>query len=296
MSRRSPVARVLLYLGAALLALFTLGPFVLSLIASVTPETGLLSFPPDWFRYGFTLDNYRYIFTGEIPQSFLVRGDIRSMISEEILQVPGAIGNSFRIAFVVMLVNVAFGSMAAYAIARLRWRGRGAVFNFLLGSRLIPAVALALPYYGIVQGLKLLNNPLSLVLIYAVLTLPLTILLLTVTFLRIPKSIEESAQLDGLGPFQVLLRITLPLAAPGVVGTALFAFMLSYTEFLFALLLATGRESRTLPVSLGIVSVNPDVSVGLLHAAIVIGILPVLLLAVPIWRFMVQGLSEGAGQ
>ena len=296
MSRRSPVARVLLYLSAGLLGLFTLAPFALSLIASLTPDAGLLSFPPDWFRYGFTTDNYRYIFTGEIPQSFVVRGDIRSMISEEIRHVPGAIMNSFRVAIVAMVLNVVFGSMAAYAITRLRWRGRNAVFNFLLGSRLIPAVALALPYYAIIQGLRLLDNPLSLMLIYTVLALPFTVLLLTATFLRIPKAIEESAQLDGLGSFQILLRITIPLAAPGVVGTALFAFMLSYSEFRFALLLATQQETRTLPVSLGSVSVNPDVSVGLMHAAIVIGILPVLLLVVPIWRFMVQGLSEGAGQ
>jgi multiple sugar transport system permease protein len=295
MSRRSPLATMLLYVGAGLLGLFTLAPIVLSLIASVTPDAGLLSFPPDWFHYGFTTDNYRYIFTGEIPQSFIVRGDIRSMISEEIRNVPGAVVNSFRIALVAMLLNVVFGSMAAYAIARLRWRGRNVVFNFLLGSRLIPAVAIALPYYAIIQSLRLLDNPLSLMLIYTVLSLPLTILLLTATFLRIPRAIEESAQLDGLGPFQVLLRITMPLAAPGVVGTALFAFMLSYSEFLFALLLATRQDTRTLPVSLASVSVNPDVSVGLLNAAIIIGVLPTLLVAVPIWRFMVQGLSEGAG-
>ncbi|HET7678207.1 MAG TPA: carbohydrate ABC transporter permease [Candidatus Limnocylindrales bacterium] len=294
MTRRGPLATALLYLAAALLGVFAFGPFVLSVIASITPEAGLLSFPPDWFRHGFTLDNYRYIFTGEIPQSFIVRGDIRSMISEEIRHVPTGIFNSVRVAVPVMIVNVVLGSMAAYAMARLRWPGRDALFNFIMASRLIPAVALALPYYGIIQSLRLLNNPLALVLIYSTLTLPLTILLLTATFLRVPRAIEEAAQLDGLGPFQVLLRITLPLTAPGVAGTALFAFMLSYSEFLFALLLATRQDTRTLPVMLASVSVNPDVSVGLLHAAVVIGALPTLLVVVPIWRYMIQGLSEGS--
>lgn len=290
--RRGPFATALLYLSASFLALFLLAPFLLSILASVTPEAGLLSFPPNWFHLGITLDNYRYILTGEIPETFL-RGDLRALISEEIRLVPGAIFNSLQIAFVVMLLNVALGAMAAYAIARLRWRGRSATFNFILGSRLIPAVALALPYFAIVQGLKLVNNPISLILIYLVLTLPFTILLLTATFLRVPKEVEESAQLDGLGPFRVLLRITLPLSAPGVVGTALFAFMLSYSEFLFALLIGTRQDSRTLPVLLASAAVNPDVSVGLMHAGIVIGILPVLLLSIPIWRFMVRGLSEG---
>ncbi len=296
MNRRSPLQRVLVYAGALLLAVFWFGPFVLVALGSVIPEGNLVSFPPNWFASPPFLGNYDYIFTGEIPQTYEQRGAMRSMISTEVRQVPRAILNSFLVAFATMLVSLVFGSIAAYAFARLRFPGRGGVFNFVLLSRLIPTVALAVPYYAIVQRMGLLNTYWALIAIYSVLTLPFTTLVLTLYFRNIPAEIDEAAQIEGASPWRVLWDIVLPLSAPSLIGTGLFAFMLAYGEFLFALLITTSAERRTLPVILATVSVNPDVSWGLLMAAISLGALPTLLLAIPVWRFMVRGLTAGASR
>jgi len=296
MRHRSPLHRVLIYGGALLLAVFWFGPFALVVLGSVIPEGNLLSFPPDWFASPPFLGNYAYILTGEIPQTYEQRGAMRSMISTEVRSVPRAILNSVLVAGATMLVNLLVGSLAAYAFARLRFPARAASFNFILFSRLIPTVALAVPYYVIVQKLGLLNTYWALIAIYAVLTLPFTILVLTLYFRGVPAEVDEAAQLEGASPWRVLWDIVLPLSLPSLVGTGLFAFMLAYGEFLFALLITTGAERKTLPVILATVSVNPDVSWGLLMAAIALGTLPTLLLVVPVWRLMVRGLTAGAAR
>jgi multiple sugar transport system permease protein len=294
MKRRSTGRRVLIYSGAILLAIFWFAPFVLVLLGSVLPEVNLLSFPPHWFADPPSLATYNYIFTGTVPESYEQRGALRSMVSTEVRDVPRAIFNSAIVATAVMFVNLILGSLAAYAYARIRFPGRRTAFTFVLMSRLIPAVALAVPYYLIVQWAGLLNSYWALILIYSVLTLPFTTLVLTLYFKGIPPEIDEAAQLEGASPWRVLRDITLPLSLPSLVGAGLFAFMLAYSEFLFGLFITTTRERRTLPVILGSLSVNTDVSWGMLMASITIGLLPTLLLAFPVWRFMVRGLTAGS--
>lgn len=285
--------RIAVYAGAVLLTVFIAAPLVWIFLSSILPEEAILTFPPNWFQYGFTLDNYHYIFTGEIPKSHLVTGQLRTMISQEVRLVPRTIVNSTLIAISVMIINWITGSLAAYSYASLHFRARTATFFFITLSRLIPAIALAVPYYTIVQQMGLLNTYWALIAIYSVLTLPFTILILTLYFRSIPREILEAAQLDGCGPFQTLLRVTVPLALPSLIGTGLFAFMISYSEFLFALLITPAREARTLPVILASVSWNPDVTWGLLSSSIAIGLIPTILLVVPVWRFMVKGLVAG---
>ncbi|MDH7487561.1 MAG: carbohydrate ABC transporter permease [Anaerolineae bacterium] len=285
--------RVVTYLGAVLLAMFILAPLAWVFLSSVLPEASILSFPPDWFQYGFMDANYKYIFTGEIPRGAIATATLRTMISQEVRLVPRTILNSFIVASVVMLINCLIGSLAAYAFARLRFAGKTPVFFFITLSRLIPTVALAIPYYLIVQRSGLIDTYWALIIIYSVLTLPFTLLILTLYFRGIPEEIEEAAQLDGCSPFQTLVRVTIPLALPSLIGTGLFAFMLSYSEFLFGLLITQSIKTRTLPVILAAVSWNPDVTWGLTSASITIGLIPTLLLVVPVWRYMVKGLVAG---
>jgi ABC-type glycerol-3-phosphate transport system permease component len=286
--------RILIYGGAALLAFFWFAPFVVVFMASVIREVNLISFPPRWFADPPSLAAYDYIFTGKVPASYEQRGALRSMISNEARDVPRAILNSFVVAAAVMFINLIFGSMAAYAYARLRFAGRTIMFNFVLMSRLIPSVAVAVPYYLIVLKLGLLNSFWALIAIYSVLTLPFTTLVLTLYFRAVPREIDEAAQVEGASPWQVLRDVMLPLARPSLVGAGLFAFMLAYSEFLFALFITTSRERRTLPVILGALSANTDVSWSMLMASITIGVIPTLLLAFPVWRYMVRGLTSGA--
>ncbi len=294
MSKRSPLRRVVIYGGALLLALFWFAPFVLVVVGSVLPEVNLVSFPPVWFADPPNLQTYDYIFTGKIPESFEQRGALRSMISNEVRDVPRAILNSLVVATAVMVINLIFGSLAAYAYARIRFPGRAASFNFVLMSRLIPTVAIAVPYYLIVQTFGGINTYWALIAIYSVLTLPFTTLVLTLYFRGIPAEIDEAARVEGASPWRILKDITIPLALPSIIGAGLFAFMLAYSEFLFALFITTTRERRTLPVILGALSANTDVTWNMLMASIAVGTLPTLLLAIPVWRFMVRGLTSGA--
>jgi multiple sugar transport system permease protein len=286
--------RASLYAAAAVLVAFWLGPFALVAVGSVIPEANLLSFPPHWFADPPFLGNYKYIFTGEIPQTYLQKGALRSMISEEVRWVPYSMMNSFLVALTVMFNSLILGALASYAYARLRFPARKATFMFVLLSRLIPLVALAVPYYSIVQALGLLNSKWALVAMYTALTLPFSVLVLTLYFANIPKEVDEAARIDGATPLQSLWYVTLPLSLPSLVGAGLFTFMLAYGEFLLALLVTSDVESRTLPVTLGVISTNPDVSWGLLMSAIVLGSVPTVLLVYPVWRLMVRGLAGGA--
>jgi multiple sugar transport system permease protein len=296
MTSHLPVRRVLISAAAVLVALFWFGPLVLVGIASIVPDGNLLSFPPRWFDNGVFLGNYQYILTGVLPETYLQPGTLRGAISQEVRFVPQSLLNSFIVASAVALNNVVLGSLAAYAYARLRFPGRVLSFNFVLASRLLPAVALAVPFYTIVQRLGLLNSPIALLLIYTVLTLPFSTLILTLHFRSIPHAIDESAQLEGAGPLRILRDIALPLALPSVVGVGLFSFMLAYGEFLFALLIMTGSDSKTLPVLFGSLATNRDVAWGLLTASIILGSLPTLVLVFPVWRFMIRDLTRGAEQ
>ena len=291
--RPSRINQTITYVGAILLALFILLPLAWAVFSSFIGRQALLIFPPDWLAYGVTPDNYDYILTGDIPEAFEVSGQLRTMISEEVRQVPNAILNSFIIATAVMIINWFFGSLAAYAYARIRFPGRTITFFFITLSRLIPTVALATPYYLIIQRMSLLDTHIALVMINSVLTLPFTILIMVLYFRTIPLEIEEAAEIDGCGTFGILYRIMLPLALPSMVGAGLFAFMLSYSEFLFGLLISTSRDSRTISVLLGSVSFNPDVTWSLLSASIILGLVPTVILVYPVWRFMVRGLVTG---
>ncbi len=288
--RRSAVGRILLYLAALTLFVFSAGPVVLSLLGSVIPDRALFSFPPDWFSSGLTLDNYRYIFTGEIPSSYEVSGAMRGMISDAARQVPDSMINSTVVALGVMAVNILFGAPAAYAFARMRFRGKTASFMVIVLSRLVPAVALATPFYLLIQALGLLGTKLALVLVHSVLTLPFTVLILSVFFRRIPEDIEDAAIVDGCNRFQVFYRIVLPLSLPSLFATGLFAFMLSYAEFLFALVLSGDAANRPLSVVMAALARNTDVSWGLLNSAIFLAVLPSLALVIIVWHYVVEGI------
>jgi ABC-type glycerol-3-phosphate transport system permease component len=285
---------ILHYLAALALLLVCVGPIAISLFASVMPDQAIFGFPPNWFGYSATLDNYRYIFTGAIPDVYLTAGANRDMISDAARQVPRGMWNSSIVALGVMAVNIGLGAPAAYAFARLRFRGQAVSFAAIIMSRLVPAVALLTPFYLIVQAMGLLGTKLALILVHSVLTLPFTVLILTVFFRRIPREIEESALLDGCGRLEVFRYVLLPLARTSIVATGLFAFVLSYAEFLFGLVLSGDAANRPLSVVMAALARNTDVSWGLLNASVVLAVIPTVALAAFIWRFVVEGLLEGS--
>jgi multiple sugar transport system permease protein len=282
--------RTLLTLASVLLGAFILAPFAWMLISSLAGEAELTQRPPVFLPAPPTAANYTYIFTGRLPVDPARHGIFTWQTSYEVRLLLPALKNSFIVALSVMAANVVFGGLAAYSFARLRFLGRRAAYAFILTSRLLPAVAVAIPFYAIVQRLELLDTYRALILVYLAFTFPFTIYFLSVYFRYLPAEVEEAALLDGCSRFQTLLRVVVPCAGPGLVAAAAFAFMTSYNEFLFALLLTQTIEAQTMPVLMAAVATNPAVSHALLAACVMLAIVPPGLLALALRRYLTRGL------
>ena len=286
--------KVLIHFLALVVFFFCISPLLLTLIGGILPDAALLSYPPKWFSRKPTLAYYKYIFLGIVPQAYEERGAMRGMITQEARQIPNSMLNSAIIALSVMGVNIVCGSMAAYAFARVRFRGKSATFLGIVMCRLLPASALAVPIYLVVQAMGLLDTKFAIIMVHSLLTLPFTVLILSVFFRRIPIEIEEAATVDGANRMQVFAKVVLPLSTASMVATGLFAFMLSYSEFLYSLILSGTDRTRTLSVAMAALSTNTDVAWGMLMAGVFITLIPSLILAIVVWKFVVEGIILGA--
>jgi len=296
MKRKLKLSRVLLVAAAILLGLVIALPFLWVVSASLQTETGIFRRPPSWLPDPVTIDNYGYVFTGKIPEAYAARGLLRSTVTQEAQYLPIGLQNSVMVATTVVVINLLFGTLAAYTFARERFRGQATAFSFILTSRLLPGMAVAIPTYMIIRQMGLLDSKTALVLIYSAFTLPFTIWVLTLYFRSLPRDYEEAAQVDGCTRFQALRHIVLPLAAPGLAAVGAFSFLFSYDEFLFALLTTSSLNSKTVPVMIATISVNPDASYTLIAVGIVLSIIAPIILAIIFRRFITSGLVSSVGR
>ncbi len=282
---------ILLNLAVLAVVLYIVGPFLWVVSASLQGENELLRKPPSFLPLNPTLDNYNYVFTGQIPTAYEVKGQLRSRISQEARLIAPALKNSFIVATAVMIINLALGALAAYAFARVRFRGRALSYNFILASRLMPAMAVAIPYLVIARVFQMVDTYQAMILVYLSLTMPFTIWFLTLYIGNIPKDMEESALIDGCTRFGALVRVLAPIALPGFVAAAAFAFMSSYNEFLFARFLTQSINSQTGPVIIASIAGNPDASYSLISVCVTLALIPPLILAIAMRRWLTEGLS-----
>jgi multiple sugar transport system permease protein len=288
--RRGWAQTGLLVAAGLVLAVAILLPFLWAFSASLQTESALFERPPNWVPDPATTENYRYVFTGDVPQAYEVRGLLRSPVTQEARTLPDGLRNSFLVAFFVVVINLVLGALAAHTFARERFRGSQAAFVFILGSRLLPVVAVAIPIYMILRELQLLDTKLALVLVHSAFTLPFTIWVLTLYFRSLPREMEEAARVDGATRFAALRYVVLPLAAPGLAAVGAFAFLFSYSEFMFALLTTSTTNAKTVPVMISAISVNPDASYTLIAVGIVLSIAAPMALALVFRRYITSGL------
>lgn len=282
------------FVFAALILLFSGGPVLLSLYGSLVPDRVLLTQGQSLFTEGPNFETYRYVFTGQLPDSYNMESANRAMISDAARQVPQALVNSSVNALAAMVLNLILGAPAAFIFARYAFPGKKVSFLYLILSPLVPAVALVTPIYILMQSMNLVGTPIGIILVHTARALPFTVLILSVFFRKIPKEIFEAALLDHCNRFQTFWRVAVPLALPSIGATGLFAFMLSYSEFMFAMLLSGSSNTRPVSVVMAALARNTDVSWSLLNTAIFIAIVPTLILVVLVWRFVVEGLLSGA--
>jgi multiple sugar transport system permease protein len=290
--QRNRISSILTNLMVVILIIYIAGPFIWVISASFQGENELLKKPPSFIPKNPTTDNYRYVFTGEVPTSYEVKGQLRSRISQEARLIAPALKNSFIIAITVLVINLLFATPAAYAFARLRFKFRSGAYNFILASRLLPAMAIAIPYYMIIQSLRLMDTKLSLILVHSALTIPFSIWFLTLYITNIPRDLEEAGQVDGCNYFQVLKNIVVPIIIPGLIAASAFAFMTSYNEFLFARFLTTSIASQTGPVVISSISGNPDASYSLISVCLTLAMIPPIILAISMRKWLTEGLSS----
>jgi multiple sugar transport system permease protein len=202
--------------------------------------------------------------------------------------------NSLVTAVVVTVLTTIIASLGGYAVARLRFPGRGIVASLILVLYLVPPALLFIPLYRVLAELGATNTLVSLFLSYPTFTVPFCTWLLIGFFKAVPRELEEAALVDGATRTAALIRVLLPLAAPGIVASAIFAFTLSWNEFLYALVFIQDETMITVPVGLNLLIYGDVFSWGQLMAASVITTVPVIALYSFVHRWMVEGLTAGS--
>ena len=206
---------------------------------------------------------------------------------------PRFFGNSVIVAVGTVVLSLLLGVPAAYGFSRWKSRAGGVLLAWILILRMVPGLTYIIPLFLIYKQFDLLDTHLGLVLIYTIFNLALVIWCMQAFFDEVPHTLEESAYVDGATPFQAFMRIILPLAAPGLAATAVLCFLFSWNEFLLALII-TRFNARTAPVGITNFMAYEGVEWGRVAAGSVIILIPVLLFAVVVRRYLVRGLLAGA--
>lgn len=248
-------------------------PLYWALAASFTPEAGLFGAP-------------------SLVPSTLVWDHYRALFDERDFWTP--IRNSLIVAGATTALSVALGAACAYALARLRFRGRAALLALVLAVSMFPQISIVSPLYVILRTLGLIDTYPGLVLPYLTFAMPLTIWLMVGFFRQLPSELEDAALIDGAGRVRTLWEIVLPLAWPGLATTAILTFLYCWNEFLFALSFTLGPERYTVPVAIALFRGQYQVPWGQILAAAVVATAPVAAIVLVAQRRIVAGLTSGA--
>ena len=275
MSGREQMISALKYLFLAFCVISALFPIVWVILSSFKTNAEILS-------NGVAL-----------PKSFSFAGYRDALTISPILSY---FWNSIVITVISTVLNVLFLSMAAYVFARFHFKGRDVLFFLLSLSLVIPMTALLHPVYSVVQGLGLYDTKAGLILVYTALNLPMSLLILRTTFLSIPKAIEEAAYVDGAGFVRTFFQIMLPCAKGGLTSAAVLAFLNSWNEFTFALVLTSGQSARTLPLSLSYFTAQFSFNYTAMFAAVTIAVIPSIVVFAIFQEQIVSSLTAGSVQ
>jgi ABC-type glycerol-3-phosphate transport system permease component len=262
------------YLPVAILLSIAFLPFLWMILSSFKSLAELYHIPITWLPKAITIANYeKVLFDSNVPRYFV---------------------NSSIVSLGSTILGLIFATPAAYAFSRFEFRGRSVWQIAILMSHLLPSAALIVPLYIFLGYLNLLNSILGLILVYLVLTLPLSIWMLTGYFKSIPFEVEEAVLIDGASRWGILLRIMLPLSLPGIVVIFLYSFVATWNEFIFALSFANDDTVKTLPIGLAEFSTEYDTDWGAIMAASVIMSLPIAAIFLGLQRVFVGGMMSSA--
>ncbi len=269
LARGNPALRkTLLFLLGLLVLIPFLFPFIWMLLGSFKEEVDFMAYPPVWI-FKPTLENYRNVFVENDFGTFAV--------------------NSTVVAALTTFFGLLFGIPGAYAVARYKRTGFALI---VLAARMAPGIAFLLPWFVLFVQLKLTNTYFALVTTHLIFTLPLVLWMMIGFIEAIPREIEQAAMVDGCTVWGSLFRVVIPLTVPGIAASGILCFIFSWNNFLFSVVLA-GESTKTLPVAVFNFLGYQSISWGPLSAAASIITLPVLVLALLVQKYIVQGLAAG---
>jgi multiple sugar transport system permease protein len=262
---------MLTYLAVVLLMLATMFPFLWLLQMSLKTELAMFEMPPK-LLFTPSLKNYADALTGDFLRSFR---------------------NSTLASVATTILSLLIGVPAAYGLARARFASDGFISYWVLGTRMAPPIAFAIPFFLAYRQLGLIDTVPGLILIYLTFNLSLVIWMMRTFFEGLPRSLEEAAHIDGAGITQTFLRVTLPLSAPGLATTAIFCFLLSWNDFFYSLVL-TRTQAITAPVAVVNFMAYQGWEWGKITAGGTLIMLPVVIFSFVVRKYLIHGLTSGA--
>ncbi|HEV8471191.1 MAG TPA: carbohydrate ABC transporter permease [Methylomirabilota bacterium] len=273
MSRRRAGRAAALYTGGLALLLIGAFPLFWMLSTSLKPSSEIFATPPRLVPAHPTLENFARLFTDTSFVTFF--------------------RNSAMVSLATVALTLTISALGAYGLTRFTFRGRDQVAGLILMTYMFAPIMIIIPFYILVKQLGIVNTRLALVLSYTTFCLPFCLWLLRAFFQSIPLELEEAALVDGAGRGRAVWYVMLPLALPGLIATAIFTFILAYNDFLFALVLITSEELKTLPVGVNDLFNATIVDWGLIMAAGVMITLPAVAFFAAVQRYLVQGWGAG---
>lgn len=277
--------RFALYASVVIVVFFAVAPILWTLVTSLSPQVELLDVPPHWIPERPTLSGYATLLSPS-----------RANLLPAVYAFNRAMINSLVVSLVTTLICLILGALAAYAFARLQFRGRSLSFYIIIFTQMLPSISLVVPLYIILSDdrLQLTDTLPGLIIVYVTFTLPFTIWVMRSYFQTIPRDLEEAAMVDGCSRLSALLRIVIPLSVPGLAATSIFSFLNSWGEFLMAVVFTSSPAAETVPVVISQFSGVYTIDYQLMAAAGVLACVPPILIALFLSDLLVRGLTEGA--
>ncbi len=271
---RRNIGALVAYILLIIASLFALFPVLWMTSVSLRPNRDIFKIPAAWIPPEITTEVYRQIIG--TPQYLRV------------------FANSYFVAVGVTIVSLALATLAAYSFSRFKYQGSRLIQFFIVGTQMVPPISLIVPYFILISTLKLYDTYLGLIVTYIAFVLPFSTLMLLSYFNTIPHDLEEAAMVDGCTWIGSLFRILLPIVRPGMVATGVYAFLLAWNEFLFAVILTKSPEMRLVPVALASLLGEHAYQWNLMMGFSVFACVPLLIAFLFFQKYLVSGLTLGA--
>ncbi len=287
--------KILMYVFAVLIALFFISPVAWLVSASLQKESDLLSVPSNFIPREVNVDSYLKLLAADYYETTKAEDSgVRSYsVPNQAKLYPGAILNSFIVSVSTTLLCLLIGSLTAYSITRLKFKGRNVLFFGILGSRMVPSLSLVIPFFILANKLGMTDRKVWLILVYTSFTLPYVTWMLRGFFDSLPRDLEEAARIDGCSRVATIFRIIYPMIIPGLIAAGIFAFMQTWNEFFYALIMTNSEKAFTVPVVSGMFASELDIDYSLMITSGVLTMVPPILFTFIFQKYIMSGLTEG---